>query len=210
MTVGEKIRDIRVEKGMTQKELGEALGVSVQTISAYESGRRRPKVETLSRFADALGVPYSEFFGLDGAESDYQRNYQQMLDLALKASMNKRGKISLEKLLEGLKYNSAEARYSGMKALDQKTDRLYTEELEDIADSELRKMVLQSFDELNRVGKIEAVKRLAELGQLPRYSAWSKKVIVDQSYLDDLLKEEEADATPPGDAQTDPDSPKEE
>lgn len=210
MTVGEKIRDIRVEKGMTQKELGEALGVSVQTISAYESGRRRPKVETLSRFADALGVPYSEFFGLDGAESDYQRNYQKMLDLALKASMNKRGKISLEKLLEGLKYNSAEARYSGMKALDQKTDRLYTEELEDIADSELRKMVLQSFDELNRVGKIEAVKRLAELGQLPRYSAWSKKVIVDQSYLDDLLKEEEADATPPGDAQTDPDSPKEE
>lgn len=207
MTVGEKIRDIRVEKGMTQKELGEALGVSVQTISAYESGRRRPKVETLSRFADALDVPYSDFFGLDGAETAYQRNYQQMLDLALKASMNERGKISLEKLLEQLKYNSAEARYSGMKALEQKTDRLYTEELEDIADSELRTIAMQSFDELNRVGKIEAVKRLAELGQLPRYSAWSKKVIVDQSYIDDLCKGEEPETTPPGDAQADPDSP---
>ena len=77
-------------------------------------------------------------------------------------------------------------------------------------DSELRAIAMQSFDELNRVGKIEAVKRLAELEQIRRYSPMIKEVIIDESYIDDICKEEEADATPPGDAQTDPDGPKEE
>lgn len=60
MTIGESIKRVRIQKGMTQKQLGELLGVSLQTVSAYESGRRRPKMETLGRFADALGVSFLE------------------------------------------------------------------------------------------------------------------------------------------------------
>lgn len=66
MTIGDSIKRIRTQKGMTQKQLGDLLGVSVQTVSAYESGRRRPKMETLSRFADALGVSELELIsGVD-------------------------------------------------------------------------------------------------------------------------------------------------
>lgn len=70
MTLGESIKNQRIKKGMTQKQLGEAMGVGVQMISAYESGRRRPKTETLARFADALGVSLSDLL----ADVDYIPN----------------------------------------------------------------------------------------------------------------------------------------
>lgn len=43
MTIGENIRRIRKERGLTLKQLGEAVGVSEAYIRAYESGRRNPK-----------------------------------------------------------------------------------------------------------------------------------------------------------------------
>lgn len=196
----DNIRKIREKKGMTQKEVAKAMGVSQQAYSQYESGKRVPKSETIERIARALDAQYSDFFGLERAET---ADYQTALNLALKESMNGRGDIDPEKLFWNLRENNAAVRYHGLMMLRQKTDQLYIEELEDMPDSELRAIAMQSFDGLNRVGKIEAVKRLAELEQLPRYSTWSK---VDQSYID----EESETTTPPGDAQIDPDSPKEE
>lgn len=70
MTIGESIKKIRAEKGMTQKQLGDLLGVSMQTVSSYEAGKRRPKMETLARFAEALGVSVQELI----AEVDYLPN----------------------------------------------------------------------------------------------------------------------------------------
>ena len=43
MTIGENIRRIRKERGLTLKQLGDAVGVSEAYIRAYESGRRNPK-----------------------------------------------------------------------------------------------------------------------------------------------------------------------
>jgi transcriptional regulator with XRE-family HTH domain len=56
MTVAEKLKQIRESKGLRQKDVANALGCSVQSYSQYENGNRKPKVETLQRFADALGV----------------------------------------------------------------------------------------------------------------------------------------------------------
>ena len=56
MTVGENIRRIRLERNLTQKQLGELLGTSEAYIRAYESGRRNPKPATLQKIADVLGV----------------------------------------------------------------------------------------------------------------------------------------------------------
>lgn len=192
---------------MTQKEVAKAMGISQQAYSQYESGKRVPKSETIERIAKALDVQYSDFFGLDRAKTP---DYQIALNLALKNSINGRGDINEKEFLRNLIDNNAAVRYHGLVMLSQKTDQLYTEELADMPDSELRAIAMQSFDELNRVGKIEAVKRLAELEQIRRYSPMIKEVIIDESYIDDICKEEEADATPPGDAQTDPDGPKEE
>lgn len=60
MTVGEKIRALRKEQKMTQNRLGNLLGIDGTRISQYEIGQRNPKIETLSRIADALGVPVSQ------------------------------------------------------------------------------------------------------------------------------------------------------
>ena len=47
--LGEKIRQARREKGMTQEQLAQALFVSRQTVSNWENGRTEPDYQTLTR-----------------------------------------------------------------------------------------------------------------------------------------------------------------
>ena len=54
--LGERIAKLRKEQGITQVQLAERLGVSQQTITAYEVGRRRIQVSALPVIAQALGV----------------------------------------------------------------------------------------------------------------------------------------------------------
>lgn len=60
MKIGENIKKFRREKGMTQEKLGEVLFVSQQQISQYESGEKVPRVDTVQKIADALGIPICE------------------------------------------------------------------------------------------------------------------------------------------------------
>ncbi|MBZ0223203.1 MAG: helix-turn-helix transcriptional regulator [Dokdonella sp.] len=50
------VLQLRKEQGITQVQLAETLGVSQQTITAYEVGRRRIQVSALPVIAQALGV----------------------------------------------------------------------------------------------------------------------------------------------------------
>ncbi len=63
MSVGSKIKTIRVLRGMTQKELGKQVGFSIATadvrIRQYESNKMVPKEEKLNEIANALGVDAS-------------------------------------------------------------------------------------------------------------------------------------------------------
>lgn len=56
MTIGEQIKKIRQENKLSQKDLGEKLGVSQQMIGQWETGKSNPKIETLKKFANALKV----------------------------------------------------------------------------------------------------------------------------------------------------------
>ncbi len=51
------IRRLRAEKQMTVRELAQASGVNKNTISNLEHGLRKPRLVTLGKLADALGVP---------------------------------------------------------------------------------------------------------------------------------------------------------
>ena len=56
MNFGEKLYQLRNERGIYQKQLAEFLGVSIGTISNYENGVHYPDLETLCRFAEYFQV----------------------------------------------------------------------------------------------------------------------------------------------------------
>ncbi|WP_138992740.1 helix-turn-helix domain-containing protein [Larkinella sp. C7] len=54
--VGQAIKQARVEAGLTQKELGERMGVGTPTISKYENNGQNLTVQTLKKIAEALKI----------------------------------------------------------------------------------------------------------------------------------------------------------
>ncbi|MDA8222510.1 helix-turn-helix transcriptional regulator [Desulfosporosinus sp.] len=56
MTLGEKIKNFRILRSMTQKTLGEKAGISESTIRKYELGIRNPKPLQVKKIAQALDL----------------------------------------------------------------------------------------------------------------------------------------------------------
>lgn len=56
MTVGERIKQARKSKGLTQKQLGELSKTSEITVRQYELGKRQPRLEQFKAIASALDV----------------------------------------------------------------------------------------------------------------------------------------------------------
>lgn len=54
--IGKRIAKYREERGMTRDELKDKMGVTVQTISRWESGKRLPDVVTFMRLAHVLAI----------------------------------------------------------------------------------------------------------------------------------------------------------
>jgi len=68
MSFGNKLREIRQERNLSQAELGTLLGTTKQVISRYELGLRVPKITVVRRYAERLRVPLSAL--LDEAEEE--------------------------------------------------------------------------------------------------------------------------------------------
>lgn len=64
MTVGEKIRKLRIERDWTQKELGAVTGLG-NNVSSYENGHLKPSLKTLKKFADAFEMTVEELAAVD-------------------------------------------------------------------------------------------------------------------------------------------------
>lgn len=65
MTTGKAIKNARIKANMTQAALAEKLNVTPQNISQYERDIKKPKIETLKKIADALGVEVWELADFD-------------------------------------------------------------------------------------------------------------------------------------------------
>lgn len=57
------IRELRKEKGVTLKQLGEVIGVAESTMSLYETGKRTPDFETLLKISEYFGVTVDYLLG---------------------------------------------------------------------------------------------------------------------------------------------------
>lgn len=65
MPTGIRIKEIRRNKGLTQKQLGEKCHIAESTIRRYESGNLNPKIETLQKIATALECDLSDLMDSD-------------------------------------------------------------------------------------------------------------------------------------------------
>ncbi|MBC5712748.1 helix-turn-helix transcriptional regulator [Roseburia sp. BX1005] len=130
MSIGETIKRIRLEKGLTQKQLGKRLnGISQQQIGQWETGKSNPKIETIQKIADALDTDVMAFLDLDTEKYE-------------------------------IKYGS------GMTYKGEKLEP-YEGYYIDLTD---KAKLIDDYETLNKLGKKEALKRVEELTEIPRYT----------------------------------------
>ena len=77
--------------GLTQDEFGEKIGVSPATVSLYESGERKPRLEALEKIAKVIKVSLAALLDIQVKEAD--------LDIALRSE-----KLTLDEVKEVRKY----------------------------------------------------------------------------------------------------------
>ncbi|WP_028272681.1 helix-turn-helix domain-containing protein [Arthrobacter sp. UNC362MFTsu5.1] len=63
LEVGSRIRELRLEKKFSLRELGARLGISASALSQIETGKRRPSVARLHQIVSILDAPLSAVFG---------------------------------------------------------------------------------------------------------------------------------------------------
>lgn len=65
-----RIKDLRLQKGLSQSELAKKVGISNQVISFYENNKREPKIENWQKLADFFGVSVPYLQGLIGVTDE--------------------------------------------------------------------------------------------------------------------------------------------
>lgn len=68
--IGQRIKEIRIEKGMPQIELAVELNYEKSNMSRLESGRTNPRIATLYKVAKALEMPLHELLRIDKVNSE--------------------------------------------------------------------------------------------------------------------------------------------
>lgn len=69
-TIGEKIKKLRKQKGVSQEETAFELGVTRQTVSKWESGAMQPNAESIRMLSDYFAVSPVYFFGGEQASEE--------------------------------------------------------------------------------------------------------------------------------------------
>ncbi|NFA91064.1 helix-turn-helix domain-containing protein [Clostridium botulinum] len=99
MNIEDKIKKLRNDKKLTQKQLAIAAGISEISIRKYESGERFPKYETLGKIANALGVSINDLIYKSPEE------HTEAIKKANESQNKNTAKISNPILQDALLYN---------------------------------------------------------------------------------------------------------
>ena len=150
MTLGESIKKARIEKGYTQKQLGELCGMADSAIRRYENGAAKPKLSTLRRITDALKIhivdlgPTLNFYSVEELREDLEKS-----DKKIKITFS----TKMPDSVEGKKRNNLIEIFNELSShgKDEAPHLLY------------------AFSSLNSTGQSEAVKRIRELSKIEGY-----------------------------------------
>ena len=84
MEIGQKIRKARLERGLTQQELGDIVGVQKSAIAKYENGRVvNIKRSTLQKIVSALNIRPSELIFTESPRDAADLHVRIITDLEL-------------------------------------------------------------------------------------------------------------------------------
>lgn len=64
LTFGDRLREARLEKGLTQEQLAKEIGVAKSTLTGYEKGNREPDVFKIRRILEILDIDSDYLFGI--------------------------------------------------------------------------------------------------------------------------------------------------
>ena len=74
MLLSKRLKELRIENGLTQRELGERVNVTKVSICCYENGTRVPTLDTLTKLGDTLNVDVDYLLGYDSTVKEKGKN----------------------------------------------------------------------------------------------------------------------------------------
>ena len=85
--IGKFIADLRKERGLTQEQLGEKIGVTNKTVSRWETGVYLPPADALLALGELFGVSMNEILsGKRLNDADYKEAAEENLKQAIRSS----------------------------------------------------------------------------------------------------------------------------
>lgn len=181
---GIKVKECRIAAGLTQAELAARAGTAVGTIQQYELGIRQPRLDQLSRIADALDVTILDLLEMtEGSSQEEEQKKSKPEGKKSKSGARKRKTDSETTEPDSAKSKTVEKKGKSApqngKTDDTKSVREALDNATAAADKAFREVNTHSVtrqintiahDELNTVGKVELLKYALILCQSPDYA----------------------------------------
>lgn len=102
MATGDKIRELRKEKGFSQKELAEKLGIHPVNMTKLEHGQNMPSVDTLIKLAELFNVSIDYLVSdeMKNRESTILKDKELLESFAKVERMDEKAKEIVKELLD--------------------------------------------------------------------------------------------------------------
>lgn len=182
-----KLRQIRIEKGFSQKALGEKCGLTQQAINRIEQGQRKIDLDLLLRMSDALNVSISEILSYDNMIG----NITPSGDIVYMDSDLIEYNRIIEKQENGEGFTPYDRRF--ISDFIDKSPLVREWFIENGLKSKEKKLkrIQNAYEHLNSEGREEAAKRIEELTEIERYTK-SHESSKDKLTKEDIDKAVEA------------------
>lgn len=181
MNNGINIKNARIYRDFTQQKLAKECGLATGTIQQYELNKRNPKIEQISKIANALNLGYTLYATGEVAFYDFVDTISSENDEAIQFNKSQLESINIDKAKEKLIRLKKQAEITqNIPDEDKENIKNLLKELEnkrqdikergysrDMGDLEL----LKYFRELNYEGQDKVVDYAKDLVKIPEYQA---------------------------------------
>lgn len=168
MTTAEKLKDARQKANLSQKALGERAKMSQQMIAQYESGTRKPKIETLRRISIALDVPLYTLVDWSQYSPDELREDLELSNLTNDFLKFMSRSLSQMDCISDRELTDLTSKIMAGERPHQHVNNLIRSDMRCI-------FLLYNYEKLNDKGRDEAVKRITELTEITKYTEPKKE-----------------------------------